>query len=313
MGKADARPLRSVLFIAGSDETELNEAAGHGADAIVIDIEEPRTPFPEHEREKTRAMVSEFLQAAPTGSGSPLWFSRVQPIDSGMTLRDLKAVMHPALAGILLPKVQSASDVIAADALLTCMETETGRERGSTYIYPILETAQAIRSAYEIASASDRVGYMGGAVSRFGDIHQAIGFRWTAEGRETLFLRSKALIDARAAGVRWPISGMWGGDLDDEAGLRRWVNELRDIGYRGMMIGNPLQIPIAHEIFSPTQDEISYWQDLDRLASEAEAHDSGPIVYGDPNKGEGHTVHIAHVGSARTNLEWARQLGLVGG
>ena len=311
--RSDARPLRSVLFIAGSDETELEQAATHGADAIVIDIEEPRTPFPEPERERTRGLVREFLQGAPTGTDSPLWFVRVQPIDSGMTLRDLNAVMQPALAGILLPKVHGPGEVIAAAALLTCLEVETGRARDSTYIYPILETAQAIRNAYEIAAASERVAYMGGAVSRFGDIHQAIGYRWTPEGRESLYLRSKALIDARAAGVRWPISGMWGGDLDDEAGLRHWVNELRDIGYRGMMIGNPRQVAIAHEIFSPTADEISYWQDLDRLATEAEQNGSGPIIYGDPNKGEGHTVHIAHVGSARMNLDWADRLGLVNG
>jgi len=313
MSKADAKPLRTVLFIAGSEEVELEKAAGHGADAIVIDIEEPRTPFPEPERVRTRGLVGEFLATAPTGPGSPLWFVRVQPIDTGYTLRDLTPIMQPALAGILLPKVQTAGDVIAADALLTCLEMDTGRERGAAYIYPILETAQAIRNAYEIAAASERVAYMGGAVSRFGDIHQAIGFRWTAEGRESLYLRSKALIDARAAGVRWPISGMWGGDLDDAAGFRRWANELRDIGYRGMMIGDPSWVGITHEVFSPTAEEIGYWQDLDRLAAEAEANGTGPIVYGDPNQGEGHVVHIAHVGSARMNLEWARRLGLLEG
>src|SRR4029079_13177188 len=133
---------------------------------------------PESERERTRGLVRSFLADAPTGAGAPLWFVRVQPIDSGYTLRDLNAVMQPALAGILLPKVQTAGDVIAADALLTCVEMETSRERGGTYIYPILETAQALRNAYEIGSASERVAYMGGAVSRFGDIHQTIGSRW---------------------------------------------------------------------------------------------------------------------------------------
>jgi citrate lyase subunit beta/citryl-CoA lyase len=313
MSKADARPLRTVLFVAGSEAEELEQAAGHGADAIVIDIEEPRTPFPESERVRTRGLVGEFLAGAPTGPGSPLWFVRVQPIDTGYTLRDLTPIMQPALAGILLPKVQTAGDVIAADALLTCVEMDAGRERGSTYIYPILETAQAIRNAYEIAAASERVAYMGGAVSRFGDIHQAIGFRWTAEGRESLYLRSKALIDARAAGVRWPISGMWGGDLDDRDGFRRWAEELRDLGYRGMMIGDPSWVEITHEVFSPTAAEIGYWQDLDRLAADAEANGTGPIVYGDANQGEGHVVHIAHVGSARMNLEWARRLGVLEG
>jgi hypothetical protein len=45
-----------------------------------------------------------------------------------------------------------------------------GLEVGATTLYPILENAQAIRQAYEIATASDRDAYMGGAVSRFGDI-----------------------------------------------------------------------------------------------------------------------------------------------
>jgi hypothetical protein len=36
------------------------------------------------------------------------------------------------------------------------------------------------------------------------------------------------------------------------------------------------------------------------------------VVYGDPNQGEGHVVHLAHVGSARKNLAWAEDLGLLG-
>ena len=148
-------------------------------------------------------------------------------------------------------------------------------------------------------------------MSRFGDIHQALGYRWTAEGRETLFLRSKVLVDARAAGIRYPISGMWGGDRDDVAGLRAWATQLRDLGYYGMMLGDPLHLPLVHEVFTPTAAEIAYWQDLDRLAREAEANGRGPITYGDASAGEGHVVHIAHVGAARKNLEWAKGLGLV--
>jgi citrate lyase subunit beta/citryl-CoA lyase len=191
------------------------------------------------------------------------------------------------------------------------MEGDLVLPLGSTILYPILETAQSIRLAYEIALASPRIQYLGGAVSRFGDIHQALGFRWTAEGRESLFLRSKVLVDARAAGIRYPISGMWGGATDDIAGLTRWATELRDLGYFGMMLGSPSHVRLVNQIFSPSKEEIAYWQDLDRLATNADAGEAGPILYGDANQGEGHVVHIAHIGSARKNLAWARDLGLV--
>jgi citrate lyase subunit beta/citryl-CoA lyase len=306
-----ARPLRTVLFAAGDDRDDVDAALASGADSVVIDLEEPRTPCTDAVRERARRLTREAIDNLVPGPGVPLVFARVQPPSSGQSLADLRAVMGPALAGILLPKVLSPADVHGADALLTNVEGDLGLPLGSKVIYPILETSQAIRQAYEIAMASPRVRYMGGAVSRFGDIHQAVGFRWSAEGTETLFLRSKVLMDARAAGIRYPISGMWGGALDDTDGLRRWATHLRDLGYYGMMIGNPVHVDLVHEIFSPTREELTYWSDLDRLAAQAEARGSGSVVYGDANQGEGHVVHIAHVGSARKNLEWARALGVI--
>lgn len=311
MAKHNARPLRTVLFCAGHDKDVVTRGYKSGADSICIDLEEPRTPFPEEERIKARALVKRFLGNLPKVKKAPLIFSRVQPASTGQTLKDLRAVMGPHLAGVLVPKIESPADVHAVDALLTCMEVEMGLELGTTMIYPILETAQALRNAYDIAMASPRVSYMGGAISRFGDIHQAVGFRWTLEGRETLFLRSKVLIDAKAAGIKYPISGMWGGALSDTEGLRGWCTELRNLGYYGMMIGDPVLIPTVHEVFSPTAEELAYWKRLDRLATKHEKNNSGPIIDGDKNQGEGHVVHIAHVGSARKNLAWAKELGLV--
>lgn len=313
MGREEAKPIRTLLFVPGSEEEQVHQAASHGADAVVLDLEEPRTPFPEAERERARSMLRAFFDGPAERPGSPRWFVRIQPPDTGQSLKDLRAAIGPSLTGILLPKIYGPEAVHKADGLLTCAEAEAGLPLGSIAIYPILETAQSLRLAYDIAMASPRVHYMGGAVSRFGDIHQAVGYRWSAEGKETLYLRSKVLIDARAAGIRYPISGMWGGDSDDLDGLRTWATELRDLGYFGMMLGNPAHIPLVHEVFSPTKEEIAYWEDLDRLAREAGQKGTGPIIYGDPNQGEGHVVHIAHVGSARKNLAWARQLGLAGG
>src|SRR3954469_20745859 len=161
MSKEDAKPLRTVLFCAGDQADEIQESYESGADAIIIDLEEPRTPLPEEERVKARAVTKEFIDSVNVGDGSPLIFSRVQPPSTGQTLKDLRAVMSPKLAGVLIPKVQSPADIHAADALLTCMEVDNDLPMGTKMIYPILETAQALRQSYEIAMASTRVSYMG--------------------------------------------------------------------------------------------------------------------------------------------------------
>jgi len=123
MHKADARPLRSLLFTPGDQEARIAENATSGADALFLDLEEPRTPCPESVRVKARGLVREFLDTAPHGPADPLYFVRVQPVASGMILRDLQAVMGPNLTGVLLPKITGAADVHAADAILGCVET----------------------------------------------------------------------------------------------------------------------------------------------------------------------------------------------
>ncbi|HTD50980.1 MAG TPA: aldolase/citrate lyase family protein [Acidimicrobiia bacterium] len=309
MGKLDARPLRSLLFTPGDQEVRIAQNGASGADALFLDLEEPRTPCPESVRVRARGLVREFLSDAPTGRDNPVYFVRVQPVASGMILRDVQAVMGPNLAGILLPKITGPADVYAADAILGCVETELGLPVGRTMLYPILENASAIRNAYDIAMASSRVAYMGGAVSRFGDIAGDIGFRWTRSGTETLFIREKVLIDARAAGIRYPISGMWGGANDDLDGLRSWLNELRDIGYFGMMLGNRDHVEMVNAAFTPTDVDVAYWRDVDRLARDAE-RSGEQVIYGDVNQGEGHEIHIAHVATARRLLTWAQELGV---
>jgi citrate lyase subunit beta/citryl-CoA lyase len=311
MARDDVRPIRSLLFVPGDDASALDASRETGADAIIIDLEEPREPFSDAQRAEAGELVGGFLRALPLDGSHPAYFVRVRSPRTGFMFRDLRPVLCEAVAGILTPKLEDARDVIAADAVMTAAEVEAGLAPGRTHLYPILETAQALRNAYEIAAASERVAYMGGAISRFGDIHQSVGYRWTPQGTETLFLRSKVLIDCRAAGIRYPISGMWGGDNDDLDGLRRFATELRDLGYFGMMLNVAEHVELVHEVFSPTADEVRYWTDLDRLATAAAADPgAGPITYGDPNQGEGHVVHGAHIASARKNLAWARALGL---
>ena len=111
--------------------------------------------------------------------------------------------------------------------------------------------------AYDIAMASDRVAHMGAAAARVATPPRSVGYRWTLEGAETLYLRSKVLMDSRAAGIQWPISGGWF-DIRDLEGLRYWANNLKALGYTGMNLIHPSHVPIVNEIFTPTAEEIGF-------------------------------------------------------
>ena len=132
---------------------------------------------------------------------------RVNRLDTGLTGGDPEAITCPQLYGVLLPKVEGPADVVEVANLLSHFEREAGMEVGSIFVDPGLQTAQSIRQSYEIAMASPRITHMGGSGGKGGDTSRSIGFQWTPEGLETLYLKSKVLIDVRSAGVRYPMSG----------------------------------------------------------------------------------------------------------
>ncbi len=197
-----------------------------------------------------------------------------------------------------------AGDVVASDEALTRAERAAGVALGRTLVMPLVESANAIRTAFEIASASPRVAYMGGATSRGGDLARSLGYRFSAEGRETLFLRSKVLVDVRAAGIANPISGLWG-RVDDLDGLRALAEEARDLGYEGFMAIHPSQLPIINAVFSPSDEEIREWRSILAAMEQAEAEGRGAIRL------DGRLVDAAHVHTARQQLERTRRLGLL--
>lgn len=290
----DPLPVRSLLFVPANREDRMHKALTLGADAIILDLE---SAIPRGEAETARRMVRGLLDVA--AATRPAVFVRVSEVDSPDFAADLETAVHPNLAGILQPQVTGPDDVRRATAALDRLDPA-----GRIVLYPLVETANAIRTAYEIACASPRIAYFGGGVSRNGDIGRSVGFRWTPEGTETLYLRSKVLIDARAAGIVNPVTGIWG-LVDDLHGLRAFAQQSRDLGYEGLQCIHPSHLPIINEIFTPSAAEIAEWQEL--LAAMAEAEQQGSAAI----RLHGRLVDVAHVKTAEQNLARARRLGVL--
>ena len=291
-------PVRTLLFVPANRPERMAKALTLATDAVVFDLE---SAIPGAAVAEARTMVAEVL--VERGSERPSVFVRVNS-EPDRLADDLDAVVGPALDAVLVPQIVGPDDVRRVDDELAARETDRGLAVGHTAIMPLVETASAVRSAYEIATASPRVAYMGGATSRGGDLARSVGYRWTPAGDETAYLRSKVLIDVRAAGVTNPLSGLWG-TIDDLAGLADFAERTRDLGYEGMMVIHPSHLAIVNAAFTPTVDEIAEWQRILAAMAEAEAAGSGAIRL------DGRLIDVAHVHTARRELARAERLGVI--
>ncbi len=285
----DPPPIRSLLFVPANRADRMQKALDSEADGVVFDLESAIT---RETAAEARANVVQALESHKPDK--PAVFVRVSAVDTPDFGPDVEACRHPSLNALMLPQVTSPDEVAAVDSAL---------EGTKARIMPLVETASAVRLAYELAIASDRVAYMGGATGRHGDLGRSVGFQWTPEGTETLYLRQKVLIDVRSAGVPNPLSGLWG-TVDDLDGLTGFAQQTRQLGYEGMMIIHPTHIPIVNQIFSPTPTEIDAWHRLIAAVEEHEARGIGAFRY------EGRLIDHAHLLTARQNLTRAIRLGL---
>ena len=151
--------------------------------------------------------------------------------------------------------------------------------------------------------ASDRIAHMGGSGGKGGDTARSIGYQWTPEGMETLFIRSKVLVDSRAAGVQFPVSGGWF-DIRDLDGLRTYAGELKRLGYNGMSLIHPYHVPVVNEVFTPSAEEIAEWRGLVDAMEQMRETGGAAVTFG------GDMVDIAHEQTARSMLRMAEQLGV---
>jgi citrate lyase subunit beta / citryl-CoA lyase len=286
-------PYRTLLFVPGHKTGWVEKALAAGADCLVLDLEDS---CPAELKESARDMVASSIRAIRERDPHIGILVRVNALGTRMTGADLEAVVVPGLTGVFVPMVSTAGDVLKLDALVDHFEVRNGVS-GLEYIVPT-ETVGAIQNVREIASASPRIGALIGPTAEHADIARAVGFRWTPEGQESLYLRSRVLLACREAGVH-PLTALWE-RLDDLDGLADFAGRGRDLGFRGMVVIHPTHVPVVNGVFSPSAEETDFYEQLIAAYDDAAARGDGAARY--------RGVHIdrAHVDTARDWLDLAR-------
>ncbi|MEP9379081.1 CoA ester lyase [Aquabacter sp. CN5-332] len=283
-------PLHRSLLFAPAARPELMEKAGHsGADALIFDLEDSVPPAG-----KPGARIN--LQTALAKPGEPPIFVRVNHPSENDTAADIGALVGSRLAGILLPKAERTDEIHLVDRLLKETEERLGLAKDTLLLIPMIETCLGLRNAFELASAVPRIGGMCLASAEEGDFMLDLGGRWTPEGEALLYARGRLVCEGRAAGVEWLIDGVFMNLKDDDA-LRRESILARNMGYLGKMAIHPRQLPVLHEVFSPTAEEVDYAIGLVEAMRTAEAEGRGATQY------RGMMVDYANLKRAKKVLE----------
>jgi citrate lyase subunit beta/citryl-CoA lyase len=224
---------RSWLFAPGHDEKLLRKVFDVGADAVLLDLEDA---VPANLKDRAREMVAEV-------AATRTCWVRVNRAQTPECERDL-AALAGKVSGIRIPKVESAGEVAWV----------AERARGISLDCTI-ESARGVLNAFEIASAPAC------ALLSYGGLDLAADLGSLPGEQETLYARSYLAIAARSAGKPKPSDGVHP-QLDDDDGLRREAEAAKRIGFFGKSAIHPRQVPIIHQVFAPTQEELEWAQQV---------------------------------------------------
>ena len=284
-------PLRSMLFVPADSERKLAKGLQSPADVLILDLEDAvaaaRKPL-------AREAAAAFI-AANAGSASSQLYVRINPLDSGLAMQDLAGVVVPGLAGIMLPKTNSADDIRRIAFCLDALEARAGIEAGTVRIVPVAtETAPAMLT---MASYTREVPRLAGVTWGAEDLSAAIG---AISNREEdgqfsplyVLANSLCLCAAAAAGV--PAIDTVYTDFRDAAGLAASCAVARRRGFRGRIAIHPDQVAVINEAFTPSEAELAHARRV--VEAFAEQPDVGTVGL------DGAMLDMPHLKQARRTL-----------
>jgi citrate lyase beta subunit len=237
--------LRSLLFVPAGRERMLEHALSARADALVLDLEDA---VPARQKAAARALARRWIPKLAKRS-RPV-FVRVNGLTSGLTRDDLMSVVCKELAGVVLPKTDTAQDLRDVDVLVREAELAAGVRPGDVRTIALIESARAVLRCEQIARASDRLLALaiGGE-----DYTRDIGARRDAEGMALQHIRAVVVQVATAyelLSIDTPYT-----TLADAEALAEDARIARAIGLKGKFAIHPEQAPIINRAFSPSKAE----------------------------------------------------------
>lgn len=262
------QPMRSMIFTPGHRHDLVEKAIRSGADGVIVDLEDAVAI---DEKPNARRMLADLPSAAVQ------MYVRTNGPETDLFWDDLVACGQASIDGIVIPKVEDPALLIQVDGALRALELGAGRPPGSIGVIPLIESGLGVRNVYDIMCTADRVWTVMFGGGEQGDLVADLGVEWTPEGTGLMHARAKTLLDARAAGVEFPMEAVFM-DFRNLDALRVECELARTLGYVGKVAIHPAQVPVINEVFTPTPDEIAHHRKVLDAFEEALTNGSASIA-----------------------------------
>jgi citrate lyase subunit beta/citryl-CoA lyase len=287
---ATARPRRSMLYMPGSNARALDKARGLPADALIIDLEDAVAP---DAKDAARDQIGAALRQG--GYGGRELLVRVNGLATAWGAADLRAVATLPIHGVVLPKVESAAMVRAAEVALVAAGASD-----SLAIWCMMETPLGMLHAEAIAGASPR---LGGLIMGTSDLAKDLNAAHTRDRLPLLTALGLCLLAARAYGLA--IADGVHLDLADDEGFAASCRQGRELGFDGKTLIHPKTLAVANQVFAPSPDEVAWARRIIAAHAEAVAAGKGVVLV------DGKLIENLHVDSARRLVALADQIAVL--
>ena len=276
------KPIRSVLYMPGSNERALEKAKGIPADALILDLEDAVAP---DTKDAARALVVAAVDSYP----DKIVTIRANGLGSQWHADDVAAIATSGAAAIVVPKVNSADEVHVIEAELVAAGAPDELE-----IWAMIESPRAVLDAAEIAASSPRLTVLVmGTNDLISEIRGAI-----TPGRPALLPSlSLAVLGARAAG-KSIVDGVYM-DVKDEAGLTEECVQGRTLGFDGKTLIHPGQVVPTNTVFAPGEKDVEHARAVIEAFKAARAEGKGVATV------NGKLIENLHVADAERVLAYA--------
>jgi len=266
-------------------------------DSIMLDLEDAVA-----EREKDAARYSLYHALQEIDYRGVERVVRINGLDTNLWREDIRCAVAGGCDSIRIPKTETADDVRTVEYAIAEAEREFSRPEGSVLIMAALESARGVINAMSICDSSERL--FGIALSG-GDYSKDLQVPISGTGVEFMGARQHMVIAARAAKVQC-FDTVWT-NLDDMEGFRKETEIIHAMGFDGKSIVNPRQIPVVHEIYTPSEKSVIFAEKVIKEIDTKKAQGIGVFTV------DGKMIDIAFYDGAKRTIALAKASGVYKG